>query len=446
MKKTLLFAAFAAAALVSCSKDQVVDVHKDEIKFSVVTDNATKATNLYCANNMHNQFTLWATYATLDTDNDNLADAGIKPYIINDNIKYSTETSKWVNTAGNRYWPDAAEVDFYAVTGLNDASQFTMTTDESGYITGAKIVDFQVAGPVKNQVDLMYATSYDLNKADNGDDDVKLNFRHALSQVVFKAKNTNENLYIEIDGVAVNNVKSKGTYVFSNSDDTHFNWVNHSESGNTDDLGYNSNDIGEYINSLGTWESIVDGMTTTFGVDFETTIQVPFGGVTNLTDRSSTHNNSNINAENVMLMIPQDLTAWDPTSAPAPFADGNDGTFFTLACKIYNVVDKNQPLRNNDGSLNMNNLVLVWGDVTNNAEGTGVAHVSKQIAVPTPGTKWVEGRKYEYTFVFDTNTNGGWDPNPGPGTTDPKPALVPIKLEVTVDDFMLKHSFSNLFK
>ena len=43
MKKRLLFAALFSAALVSCTKDQVVEVQQDEIKFRVATENATKA-------------------------------------------------------------------------------------------------------------------------------------------------------------------------------------------------------------------------------------------------------------------------------------------------------------------------------------------------------------------------------------------------------------------
>ena len=47
---------------------------------------------------------------------------------------------------------------------------------------------------------------------------VSLNFRHALSQIVFQAKNTNPNLYVEISGVKLVNVDDKGNYTLPEKD------------------------------------------------------------------------------------------------------------------------------------------------------------------------------------------------------------------------------------
>ncbi|HCE48500.1 MAG TPA: hypothetical protein DEQ84_07635, partial [Prevotellaceae bacterium] len=45
--------------------------------------------------------------------------------------------------------------------------------------------------------------------------------------------------------------------------------------------------------------------------------------------------------------------------------------------------------------------------------------------------KWMQGKKYTYTLIF--GEGGGYTPDPeGP---DPDPVLVPIKFEVTVDEF-----------
>ncbi len=54
----------------------------------------------------------------------------------------------------------------------------------------------------------------------------------------------------------------------------------------------------------------------------------------------------------------------------------------------------------------------------------------------TPGTdgndpkhdKWMQGKKYTYTLIF--GEGGGYTPGP-----NPEPVLVPIKFEVTVDEF-----------
>lgn len=47
MKKTLVTAAFAALAMVSCTKDQVIEVKQDAINFSVSANGATKSANLF---------------------------------------------------------------------------------------------------------------------------------------------------------------------------------------------------------------------------------------------------------------------------------------------------------------------------------------------------------------------------------------------------------------
>lgn len=44
-------------------------------------------------------------------------------------------------------------------------------------------------------------------------------------------------------------------------------------------------------------------------------------------------------------------------------------------------------------------------------------------------TKWEQGKRYVYTFVFTKDGNGGIDPNGNE-------VLTPIKLQVTVDDFV----------
>jgi hypothetical protein len=105
-----------------------------------------------------------------------------------------------------------------------------------------------------------------------------------------------------------------------------------------------------------------------------------------------------------MLLLPQTTTAWDTTSKPS--ADSQTGSYFLVDCKICNVAG--------DDYASTTDIVLWDGPV----------------AIPAAFT-WKQGKKYIYTFVFG-NGNGGYDPNPD----TPKPVLVPITFNVTVDDFV----------
>ena len=113
--KKILFSAALALVFVSCSRDEVVEVNRDgdEIQFNVVSDAATRAENVYCNNNMPEQFRVWANH----TDDEDWGDGA--PYIVGDVIK--KEGNTWKNTSGTRYWPEG-ELQFYAV--VNEGNYF----------------------------------------------------------------------------------------------------------------------------------------------------------------------------------------------------------------------------------------------------------------------------------------------------------------------------------
>ena len=62
--KKIIFGAMAAAAMLSCAKEQVIEQNRanDEITFSIVAENQTKAAAVYCANNLLPEFDVCATY------------------------------------------------------------------------------------------------------------------------------------------------------------------------------------------------------------------------------------------------------------------------------------------------------------------------------------------------------------------------------------------------
>ena len=374
--KRFFFGAFGLLALASCSNDELTSVNRDgdEIAFSVVTNSATRAADVYCNNNKPSGFNVWATFNG-------------QTYINGDNVQY--QGGKWVNTSGTRYWPDG-EVSFFAHVNAGDAFNWNGGQPQ--------IENFTVGTDVATQQDLLYA----VKTASKGTDGkAELNFRHALSQIVFQAKNTNPNLYVEISGVSVCKVKNQGTFTYP-TDDT------------SDKVGEH-NDGASIDYSTQKWGSWSTNGTQQYDVTFNA---VQLNGSKTATSVSLTNTNETAKAyDKVMLLLPQSSTKWDVgTNATTGKPEDQTGTYFLVKCQIYNVAGT---------TVNKNTDVCLWGN--------GGA---EDVAIPV-ALNWEQGKKYIYTFVFGDG-NGGYDPDPDPDDPDPKPTpvLVPITFEVTVDDFV----------
>lgn len=357
--KKILFSAAMALVLVSCSRDEVIEINRDsdEIRFGVVTDAATRAADVYCNNNLPGAFTVYANHEG-------------QTYIDGDLIQ--KDGTAWVNKTGVRYWPEG-DVSFYAhVNGTG----FTWVSGEV-----PTIEDYTVPTAVAEQKDLLYAVKT------QSEGQVTLNFRHALSQIVFQAKNTNANLYVEIDGVTICNLGNVNTFTYPTA--------------NTDDNIINHNGVGETTTTgaWGTWENLTGG-NTDYPVTFEA-VSVP--GDNDDKSLTNTNNTGKEFSSNAMLLLPQTTTAWDTTTKPS--ADTQTGSYFLVDCKIWNVA----------GDAYADSDVVLW-------EGPA--------AVPVT-INWEQGKKYIYTFVFGDG-NGGYDPDPD----TPTPVLLPITFDVTVDDFV----------
>ena len=268
--------------LVSCSKEEVIDVNHDgdEITFDVVTNSATRAADVYCNSNMPKEF-----YVSAISDG--------MSYIDEDHI--ANENGSWVNKSGVRYWPETA-VDFYAY--YNDNNSYSWSVENQKAV--AKFVDFTVNDNVAAQQDLIYAVKTNQSKPgeDAANTPVALNFRHALSQIVFQAKNTNANLYVEISGVDVVNVGNKNTFTFP-SVDTDNNIVDHT--GATADYPAGAD-------GWGTWAELTSG-TASYAVAFDAVAVKGNNTVVALTTTDDSEKPGEYNA-NTMLLLPQTTTAY----------------------------------------------------------------------------------------------------------------------------------------
>ena len=384
-------------AMASCSQDETIGINHDgdEITFNVVTNNATRAADVYCNQNLPGGF-----YVSAISDG--------KTYIDKDHVTGSN--GNWTNTSGTRYWPETA-VDFYAY--VNAGTSYKWSVNE-GKAT-AKFENFAVNGTVAEQVDLLYAVKTNQSKTDGK---VNLNFRHALSQIVFQAKNTNANLYVEIAGVSVANVGGTNTFTFPSAN-TETN-IEHNNYDTDGDGVYEDGEFGSSINydaSWGKWNALTFG-SETYSVDFTKTAVPGTNTLVALTTANDAGKEYNSNA---MLLLPQKTTAWDPETNPLPGAAGNTGSYLLVDCAIFNVAGTDYAEGDD---------VCLWGE----PQGSGWA--TKELAIPV-AFDWQQGKKYVYTLVFGEG-NGGYNPDPDPEDPDPEdpdPVLVPITFEIFVDEF-----------
>lgn len=388
MKNTVFFLAVAAAlGLASCSDDEVVmQPDSNEITFAPTSENGnTRAADVYCNTNMPASFKVYAA-------------TGGKTYIDGDVIQKSG--SVWENASGKRYWPDSS-VDFYAQTNGDDVFTWSPTA-------APQFTDFTVNNDVASQTDLLYAVKTAQTKpATEASTPVALNFHHALSQIVFYAKNTNPNIYVEISGVSVGGAANSGTYTFP-TENTDGNIAHGVADGTSSNGGH------------GTWA--LGTTTDVYSVTFPTVQLVATSAdadPTNLTDNTNindadyghagTVDNPGTNSfGNAMLLLPQGTFDALPVTADAnnQLDLTKEGLYFKVLCTIYNVADTT--------ATDLTDNVKIWDN--------------KEIYIPVSGT-WNEGMKYIYTFVFGDG-NGGIDPD------GPKPILVPITYDVTVDEFI----------
>ena len=395
MKKILLLTAGMLLIAASCTKNEVVEVNQDgnEIQYSVVANKATKAADIYCNNNMPASFTVYAE----SSDN--------KTYIDGDVI--SQQNGSWVNTSGIRFWPNVLSLDFYAV--VNGTINWNVTAEDTAPAT---IVDYEVPTTVSDQKDLLYAVKMEQEKGATAEatEAVSLNFRHALSQIVFNAKNTNPNLYVEISEVSIVGVSSKGNFTFPITDTDAKKYGAHNGGVTT---------ISDYASGWGTWSSLSE--SAMYSVGF-TKVEVPGdSSVKDLTTANDKPDGEDVTKEfssKAMLLLPQTVAAWSPAENPTVLENGNyakdKGAYFLVKCAIYNVA----------GDEFAEGDTALWGSTSEH----------KNVAIPVNPT-WEQGKKYIYTFVF--GDGGGYDPeNPDPDPEDPDPVLIPVTFTVSVDDFV----------
>ena len=357
MKSKYLAVALSAVALTACNNEDVLEVNQGRgISFQVATEASTRATAT--TTSTIDNFKVWGF-----TDGKTLMNG----------IEVSKSGSEWTYD-GTIFWP-ATDVDFYSVSPAENCGGTVNITKDKQEIT-----NFTVNTDQASQVDLLYAVNKGEKKADHEASPVSINFRHALSQIVFKAKNTNENLKVIVKGVKIANIKKAGDFTYPDAATT----------------VHNNSTTGSIVaTTQGTWSNVSTAEKFSAGMDA--------AGVT-LDGKVETAKDLS-NATGALFMIPQVLTPWNPSTEGC---NKSNNVYFLLNCQILSGTDKD---------------IQVW---PSDADETFA-----EIAVPANTLTWEQGKKYVYTFIF--GEGAGYEPGENP---NPDPTLVGIDFDVTVDEFI----------
>ena len=407
MKKSLFLVAIAATALASCTSDELVQVNNgNEIKFAIAADNDSRAATVFCNANLMPGFQVYAGYQN---------EGAWSTFIEEDLITVLSDGK--CTQSETRYWPEKGTLDFYGLVNLNgDGYTLESASNLDDQITwGVEtpvVNDFTPNTDVTKQTDLLYAVATGKSSSSAP---VLMNFRHALSQIEFRAKNDNPALQVFVSAVRIGQTYAKGSYTLPKLS-TEDNLVDHTVDKDDDYAAAHENA------NRGTW-AVNTNEKADYYVPFNE-VSVAYGTTQDLTistDGAQTNNNS-------LLLIPameagSATTAWDPAS------DNNtayNGTYIAVYCKILNVA----------------------GDSYD--ANTDVAVLHEGWAVIPASFKWKQGKKYIYTINFTKGGNGGYEETPVdpskpevPGTPTDTPVLTGIEFQVTVDDFLYGDKYEN---
>ena len=195
MKKSYYLMIAALTMLASCSKDEIVGHHEDlPIQFRTVIEKQTRATS-------YTTSSLTSFAAT--------AYVGSTGSYAMENVEFSNGgSSTTYKVVGNTkyYWPKKVDVNFYAYAPMGNATNGITYNNEFD-------IEVTPLANTDNQVDFIYAANTG-NKEQDAMNGVTLNFRHAMSKIEIKVKNTNPDFKFNVTGWRIAGVDGSAVFEF----------------------------------------------------------------------------------------------------------------------------------------------------------------------------------------------------------------------------------------
>lgn len=356
----ILAVAAVATVFASCSnEEELANVGKSEsnaIRFAGVSGLSDTRTTPIGTHNLTS--TNFDVMAFMSSDNALFMGGKHVSGVSDHGVKIVYKTSAWDYDDPDKvaYWPTSGDVDFYAVSpAITDdlvhhgfAYDMTSTAKTIAYRT----VDEY--GSTETNHDVMYAVTKGRNKGNNGAMAVQMNFKHILSQVVFKAKTTSSILEVDVKSVKINNFVHSGTFTLPGGEPAKSGW------------------------------SLSPVAAGAYTVKLNAANVVTKNAVVNLSDMNSP-----------MMLIPQKLTKWSTYSAGAAVskheADNAKECYLEIAMK----------LKQNDSYL----------------IGSAAAYTTVYVPFDN-ATGWEPGKRYIYTLIFGGGYDDQGEPILSPITFD----------------------------
>lgn len=237
MKKFFVIAAAALVALAACTKAEVNDFEYQksrEINFVTVANKATKAPltgTVYPSTAP--SFGVFAYYLASGSWSTSAANSTAAVYMNDVKVSFSDSLDIWAPSS-TYYWPLEGSLTFIAYSPDTCA---TAAFANDGTLT---LTNFTVKTDVPNQIDLMYSslnadktanesyyvdttTSKNSQTAPGSNKGVNIKFKHALAQVIFKAKTADEvydaGMSFKIDTIVVNAASTATSMTVTNPTD-----------------------------------------------------------------------------------------------------------------------------------------------------------------------------------------------------------------------------------
>lgn len=341
-KSTVMLWAIFGALLMGCSDEEIANVEtssRNAIGFNVLSNAAeTRAIPTTPDNLTSTDFDVFA-FTTDGTAFMGKVDTDFG----HDGVKIVYKNGKWDYDDANdlRYWPTEA-LDFYAFNPGTVSEDMMMNYMWEASGTVQKIsytcIDEYGANTGHANYDVMYAMAKGQTK-DMNNGIVKFNFKHILSQVVFKAKTQYDNMQVDINMIKIHNVKMGGFFTLPATADGTGSWSDPA-------------DLPSEVSGLGKFTVVKD---------------------VNITVKSNTIA-TDISTTTPMLNRPQELTAWKVSETATKSkleADNAKQCYLEIACKI----------RQSGAYL------------------LGSASEYETIYVPF-GDTWEQGKRHIYTLIF----------------------------------------------
>ncbi len=387
MKKAFYMMAAAAFALSSCSSEETTDVAKSTaISFRPTVGFNSRGAELNGTNFNDMWVYAYDLKATEGTGNGFEGEKFTKQGSTND---FLPDTPL--------FWQAGSELRFFAINPVKENWHGTLTIDK----TSASFSNVTIPNNIEDQMDLVIGSVTAQANSHMDGNGVGLTLNHILSQINFKAVNTNKRLTYHIAAIRIVHAKNADSYTFNPANSQTGVWAGNPSGDVTYELDFKKNPI------------VLDGTKKTDGTAADNYDR---------TEAFLTH------AGHGAMLVPQLLTPWNGAEVVENTAPFDGGSYIALLVNV-----------------RFTNGTWVYPKKANGNEDYG------WIAIPLPKNnaandkaEWKMGNKYIYTLNLSEGCGKVAPENPNPdggkvepdGATDPKPGAnifgKPIKFTVTL--------------